>query len=86
VTACDQVLHAAAGLPLGRNENLFLEIVGSSPFAPETHVIGDPRTLRTKTYYIRPLGHPVIEGFFGGEGVQVLAEDGAAAAFAYAID
>jgi hypothetical protein len=86
VTARDQVLHAAAGLSLGRNEKLFLEIVESNPLAPETHVIGDPRTPRTETYYIRPFGHPAIEGFFGGEGAQVLAQDRAAAAFAYAID
>ncbi|MGF9763400.1 FAD-dependent oxidoreductase [Microvirga sp. 0TCS3.31] len=78
--------HAAASLPLGRNEKLFLEIVGDSPFEPETHVIGDPRSPRTGSYYIRPFGRAVIEGFFGGEGAEVLAEHGPAAGFAYAID
>ena len=66
--ALDDWCHAAANLPLGRDEKLFLEVVGSSPFQPETHVIGDPRDPRTGTYYIRPLGRPVIESFFGGEG------------------
>ena len=82
----DEWRHAAANLPLGRNEKLFLEIVGTSPFEPETHVIGDPRNPRTGSYYIRPFGRPVIEGFFGGEGAEVLAEHGPAAGFAYAID
>lgn len=82
----DEWRHAAASLPLGRNEKLFLEIVGDNPFEPETDVIGDPRNPRTGSYYIQPFGRPVIEGFFGGEGAEVLAEHGPAAGFAYAID
>ncbi len=85
-TALDDWRHAAACLPLGRNEKLFLEIVGSSPFAPETHLLGDPRDARTGSYYIRPLGRPVIEGFFGADGAQILAESGLVAGFAYAMD
>jgi monoamine oxidase len=82
----DEWRHAAASLPLGRNEKLFLEIVKDNPFEPETHVIGDPRSPRTGSYYIRPFGRPLIEGFFGGEGADVLAEHGPAAGFVYAID
>ncbi|QRM29087.1 NAD(P)/FAD-dependent oxidoreductase [Microvirga sp. VF16] len=82
----DDWRHAAASLPLGRNEKLFLEIVGNSPFEPEIHVLGNPRNPRTGSYYIRPFGRPVIEAFFGGEGAEVLAEDGPAAGFAYAIE
>jgi monoamine oxidase len=82
--ALDEWCHAAASLPLGRDEKLFLEIVGDSPFEPETYVLGDPRDPRTGAYYIRPFGRPVIEGFLGGDGAQMLAEDGPAAGFAYA--
>jgi monoamine oxidase len=82
----DEWRYAAANLPLGRDEKVFLEIVGPSPFEPETHVIGDPRDPRTGSYYIRPFGRPVIEGFFGGEGAQALAENGPVAGFASAID
>jgi monoamine oxidase len=82
----DEWRHAAAGLPLGRNEKLFLDIVGDNAFELETHVIGDPRNPCTGSYYIRPFGRPVIEGFFGGEGAEVLAEHGPAAGFVYAID
>jgi len=82
----DEWRHAAASLPLGRNEKLFLEIAGDNSFEPETHVIGDPRNPRTGSYYIRPFGRAVIEGFFGGEGAEVLAEHGPTAGFAYAVE
>ena len=85
-SALDDWRHAAASLPLGRNEKLFLEIVGDSPFEAETHVIGDPRDACTGSYYVRPLGRPVIEGFFGGDGAGMLAESGPVAGFAHAAD
>jgi len=78
--------RAAARLPLGRNEKLFLEIVGESPFAPETRVIGNPRDRRTGAYYLRPLDRPVVECFTGGDSAQMVEEKGPAAGFAYAID
>lgn len=84
--ALDAWRHAAACLPLGCDEKLFLEILGDSPFAPETQVIGDPRDARSGAYYIRPLGRPVIECFIGGEGARMLEETGPAAGFAHAID
>ncbi len=78
--------EAAAKLPLGLNEKLFLEILGESPFEAETHVTGNPRDERTASYYIRPFGSPVIECFFGGERARLLNEQGLAAGFAFAID
>jgi monoamine oxidase len=78
--------HAAACLPLGHNEKLFLEIVGDSPFAPETRVLGNPRDRRTGVYYIRPFGWPVIECFLGDEGARTVEEMGPAAGFAHATD
>jgi monoamine oxidase len=77
--------QAASVLPLGRNEKLFLEIVGQSPFAPETHELGNPRDPRTAAYYIRPFGRPVIECFFGGEGAEMIEREGPAAGFDYAV-
>ena len=85
-SALDPWRDAAARLPLGNNEKLFLEIVGNSPFAPETHVIGNPRNPETGTYYIRPLGRPVIECFLGGAGARAAAAGGSDAAFAQAVD
>jgi monoamine oxidase len=78
--------HAAACLPLGRDEKLFLEIAGESPFDPETRVIGNPRDCRTGVYHIRPFGWPVIECFLGGEGAWTIEKAGPAVGFAHAID
>jgi monoamine oxidase len=78
--------EAASFLPLGRNEKLFLEIVGESPFAPETHELGNPREPRTAAFYIRPFGRAVIECFFGGEGAEMIEESGPTAGFDYAIE
>jgi monoamine oxidase len=75
---------AATRLPLGRNEKLFLEIVGEAPFAAESQLLGNPRDTRTASYYIRPLGSRVIECFFGGAGARVLEESGHAAGFEFA--
>lgn len=77
---------AARKLPLGRNEKLFLEVSGESPFEPETHVTGNPRDSTTASYYIRPFGRPLIECYFGGERARRLCEQGVAAGFAFAID
>jgi monoamine oxidase len=77
---------AAARLPLGRNEKLFLEIAGDSSFAPETRVLGNPRKASTGVYFIRPFGWPVIECFLGDEGARMVEEMGPAAGFAHAID
>lgn len=77
---------AAAVLPLGRNEKVFIEIVGDGAFEAETHALGDPRDPLTGSYYIRPLGRPVIECFFGGDGAGVVEDEGPGAGFAYAAD
>ena len=77
---------AATRLPLGQNEKLFLEIVGDSPFEPETRVLGDPHDPSTGTYNIRPHGRTVIGCFLGGAGARHAAASGHEAAFARAID
>ena len=73
-------------LPLGHNEKMFLEITGPSPFERETQLLGDPRNVRTGSYYIRPMDMPVIECFLGGDGTLLLSEEGPAAAFGFALD
>jgi monoamine oxidase len=79
-------IEAASRLPLGRNEKIFFEILDDGPFEPETHLLGDPRDARTASYYIRPLGAPVIECFFGGEGARAIEEAGVVAGYDYARD
>ncbi|WP_029623955.1 flavin monoamine oxidase family protein [Sphingomonas sp. PAMC 26617] len=77
---------AAAQLPLGRNEKLFLAIDGPSPFEPETQVLGKPGDPASASCYLLPFGWPVIECFLGGDGARQAEAEGADAAFARAID
>jgi monoamine oxidase len=85
-TDLDGWRRAAGCLPLGRNEKLFLEIVGASPFVPETRVLGNPRDRRTGVHFIRPFGWPVIECFLGDESARIVEEMGPGAGFAHATD
>jgi monoamine oxidase len=85
-SALDPWRDAAARLPLGSNEKLFLQIVGDSPFAPESHVLGNLNDASTGSYYIRPFGWPVIECFFGGAGARAVAKGGVEGGFERAID
>ncbi len=78
--------EAAANLPLGRDEKVILEIVDASPFEPETHVLGNPRDLKTASYNIRSMGMPTIECYLGNDGAAIVSEQGPAAAFAHVID
>lgn len=79
-------LDAAAQLPLGRNEKVFLEILDDGPFEPDTHVMGAPNDPSAGAYMIRSCGWPVIEGFFGGAGAEIVEREGPAAGFAFATD
>jgi monoamine oxidase len=75
--------EAAASLPLGRNEKLFLEIEREAAFEPDAHAYGDLHDLRSAAYSIRPNGWPVIEAFLGGDGARIVEEEGPAAGFAH---
>lgn len=76
--------EAAAALPLGRNEKVFLEIGRDAAFEPDAHAYGNLRDARSGAYSIRPNGWPVIQAFLGGEGARILEEEGPAAGFAHA--
>jgi monoamine oxidase len=71
----DDHLHAAAQVPLGRVEKLFLASSEAGSVPENAHLIGNPRSADTGSYMLGPLGTPVIEGFFGGDWL-----DGAAGA------
>ncbi|MCJ2073908.1 FAD-dependent oxidoreductase [Methylobacterium sp. J-030] len=76
--------EAAAALPLGRNEKVFLEIGRDAAFEPGSHAYGNLRDARSAAYSIRPNGRPVIEAFLGGDGARILEMEGPAAGFAHA--
>lgn len=85
-TEADDHLHAASQLPLGLADKLFFELKGNHGLEPETHLLGNPHDPDTGSYYIRPLGRPVLEGFFGGTGAVVVERAGLSEAFAFALE
>ena len=84
--AVDNHLHAAACLPLGRVEKLFLAVEDAEAVPPETHLLGNPRSALTGSYYLRPFGRPVIECFFGGIAARAMEKVGDAGRYAFAAE
>ena len=72
---------AAADLPLGLADKVFLAVDGPTEWPANAHLIGNPYSACTASYRLSPFGAPVIESFFGGDCAEAL-EDGDAAAFA----
>jgi monoamine oxidase len=85
-SAIDDHLHAAANLPLGLANKLFLGLADGHGLEPDTHLLGNPHHAGTGSYYLMPFGRPVIECFFGGDGARTLEREGLAGAFAFAAD
>ena len=76
--------RAAAGLPLGHDDKLFLSFADAEAFESETRAFGDPRRVDTASYQLRPFGRPMIECYFGGALAAELEKGGEAAFFAFA--
>lgn len=68
------LFEAAAKLPLGVADKLFLALENPDEFPRSAHLLGNPRSIQTGSYFIRPMGMPVVEGFFGGAGASALGE------------
>lgn len=79
-------LDAAAGLPLGLADKVFLRLDEPEMFPPETQLYGDPYATATGAYHLRPLRKPIIEVFLGGAHARSLEGQGPGAAAAFAID
>jgi monoamine oxidase len=84
--AVDDHVHAAACLPLGLADKLFLALADGHGLEPETHLIGDPHDAETGSYYLMPFGRLVVEAFYGGAGAVMIEREGLAGAGAFAID
>ncbi|HZU51869.1 MAG TPA: NAD(P)/FAD-dependent oxidoreductase, partial [Sphingomicrobium sp.] len=82
----DEVLDAAEHLPLGLANKLFLALSEPEEFPFDAHLVGNPHSSETGSYFLRPMGIPVVEGFFGGNGARTLEELGEKGAAAFAID
>jgi monoamine oxidase len=82
----DGLYEAAGQLPLGVADKLFLALDQAEAFPHDAHLLGNPHSPNTGSYFIQPMGMPVIEGFFGGDGARALEDLGEDGAFAFAID
>jgi len=80
----DDRCHAAARLPLGLANKLFLRLTDPEAVPPESHLLGNPRAAETGSYYLRPFGRPLVECFFGGPGAVRLEAEGLDATAAFA--
>ena len=79
-------VEAAAGVPLGLADKLFLALDGAEEFPPGTRLFGRTDRTGTGTYHIRPFGRPLIEGYVGGRLAQELERGGEDAFAAFAMD
>ena len=73
--------EAAAGLPLGLADKLFLSLAQPEEFDKDSRLFGRVDRSDTGVYHVRPFGRPQIEGYFGGRLAADL-EAGGVAAFA----
>ncbi|ARQ61356.1 UNVERIFIED_ORG: monoamine oxidase [Rhizobium etli] len=78
--------QAAARLPLGLADKLFLGLAHPEALPPDTHMLGSISRGATGTYQLRPLGAPVVEAYFGGDLAHDLEREGGEAAFSFAAD
>ena len=83
--AADDHLRAAASLPLGLADKVFLSLGDPDAVPPESRLLGRFVSAHTGSYYLRPFGRPVIECFFGGTLARELETAGKDAAVAFAI-
>ena len=76
--------RAAAGLPLGHDDKLFLSLAGAEEFEPDARVFGKLESVATAAYQLRPFGRPMIECYFGGDLAAELERAGEGAFFDFA--
>jgi monoamine oxidase len=77
---------AAAHLPLGVADKMFLSIDGGDDLPAETRLYGATDRVETGSYTLRPFGRPVIDGYFGGTFARELERQGDGAFAAFAIE
>jgi monoamine oxidase len=79
-------INAAAQLPLGHDDKLFLSLSSADEFEPDSRLFGRTDRTGTGAYHMRPFGRPLIECYFGGSLAQALERGGSQAFFEFAKD
>jgi monoamine oxidase len=75
---------AAAGLPLGLADKLFLSLSEADEFDKDSRLFGRSDRSGTATYHLRPFGRPLVEVYFAGRLAAELETDGDGAFFEFA--
>ncbi len=78
--------EAAFNLPLGHVEKAFLKLLHPKDWPEEQMLHGRIDSAETGGYTFRPLGMPVIEGFYGGDLAETLEGERSGAFCAFAIE
>jgi monoamine oxidase len=83
--ALPEKIQAAAGLPLGHADKLFLSLSNADEFDKDSRLFGRTDRSRTGVYHFRPFGRPQIEAYFGGPLAAELEGGGERAFFDFAL-
>lgn len=84
--ALPEKLAAAAALPLGRADKVFLRVEAAEDLPLETRLFGATDRVDTGGYHLRPFARPLIEGYFGGEWAAALETEGEGAFARFAVE
>jgi monoamine oxidase len=82
--ALPEKTRAAAGLPLGLADKLFLHLEGADQFERDSRCFGRTDRSGTAAYHMRTFGRPIIEAYFGGPQAAELEKGGEPAFFDFA--
>ena len=83
---CPAKLEAAAALPLGLADKLFMSLDEAEEFSPDSRAFAHTDRIGTASYNLRPLGRPQIEAYFGGSLAADLERGGEDAFFRFAVE
>jgi monoamine oxidase len=83
--ALHEKTEAAAALPLGLADKLFMSLADADEFDKNSRLFGRTDRTETATYHLRPFGRPLIEAYFGGTLAARLEADGEGAFLDFAV-
>ncbi|WP_372781532.1 flavin monoamine oxidase family protein [Phenylobacterium sp.] len=78
--------EAAADLPLGLADKVFLGVDAPEDLPVDGHLFGHTDRTETGSYHLRPFGKPYIEAFLGGRCARELEVEGPGAMTAFVVE
>jgi monoamine oxidase len=78
--------EAAAGLPLGLADKVFLKLAKPDAVPVEGHLFGRSDRTEIGSYHLRPFGRSYVEVYLGGRWAQALESEGPGAPAAFAAE